>query len=205
MEVVIATPGSMLTGGPAKAAAAFERVLAGTSPGRRELYGDSFGAFAARFNERQTQGLASTEAARRVIAMAERTPAPTRAAVGPDAERILAGVRENSEEELDDMRRHIAGLDRWVTSRRKPQPLCRPYRGCLGGLTGTRRTPCSVRQSPTDASRSYLRHRAFDGPREGQHGAGAVEAKRHRKNVTNWAPRLSRLVGWTFTVPSGSA
>ena len=106
----MAPAGNMRTGGPAKTAAALARVADGMTSQQRELYGQAFGAFTAALNGMQNSGLDSAAAARRVIEIAEQTPAPSRAPVGPDAEQMLRFVRENSDAEQDALRLQLAGL-----------------------------------------------------------------------------------------------
>ncbi len=110
IDVVVAAAGNMKTGGPAKTAAALERVTTGMTPEQRQLYGNSFATFTARLNSMQGSGLDSVAAAARVIEIAEQTPAPSKAAVGADAEEILRFVREHSDTEQDERRLQIAGL-----------------------------------------------------------------------------------------------
>jgi len=57
----------------------------------------------------QDNGLASVDAAKRVIEIAEHNPAPRIGAVGQDAEEILRVVREKSDDEQDALRLQIAG------------------------------------------------------------------------------------------------
>ena len=78
---------------------------------QRELYGQAFDTFAAALNRMQGSGLPSVEAAKRVIELAEQTPAPSRAPVGADAEKILQLVREKSDAELDVLRLQLVGLN----------------------------------------------------------------------------------------------
>ena len=58
----------------------------------------------------EQRGLNSAAAARKVIELAEQTPAPSRAPVGPDAEKMLQLVREKSDPELDALRLQLVGL-----------------------------------------------------------------------------------------------
>jgi NAD(P)-dependent dehydrogenase (short-subunit alcohol dehydrogenase family) len=111
IDVVVASAGNMRTGGPAKTAAALERTAERMSMQQRDLYGRAFGTFAAKLNGMQGEGLASADAAARVIELAEKTPAPRFAGVGPDAEEILRAVREQSEDQLDALRLQIVGLN----------------------------------------------------------------------------------------------
>jgi NAD(P)-dependent dehydrogenase (short-subunit alcohol dehydrogenase family) len=110
VDVVIATAGNMRTGGPAKTAAALSRVLDEMTAEQRELYGQTFGAFADSLNAMQGSGLDSRSAARQVIELAEQTPAPSVAPVGPDAADILQVVREKSFAEQDALRLQLVGL-----------------------------------------------------------------------------------------------
>ena len=111
VDVVLAVAGNMRTGGPAKTAAALKRVAEQMTPGQRELYGKAFDIFATTLNNMQGSGLDSVLAAKRVIELAEQVPAPSRGAVGADAEAILRLVREKSDAELDEMRLHMVGLE----------------------------------------------------------------------------------------------
>ena len=110
VDVVIAAAGNMRTGGPAKTAAALARVIDEMSAEQRELYGQTFGAFADSLNAMQGSGLDSLSAARRVIELAEQTPPPSVAPVGTDAEDILRLVREKSFAEQDALRLQLAGM-----------------------------------------------------------------------------------------------
>jgi NAD(P)-dependent dehydrogenase (short-subunit alcohol dehydrogenase family) len=111
VDFVIAQAGNLLTGGPAKTAAALKKVSDSMTPSQRELYGKAFDTFAAALNKMQGSGLPSVDAAQRVIELAERTPAPSRAPVGADAEKILQLVREKSDAELDVLRLQLVGLN----------------------------------------------------------------------------------------------
>jgi len=110
IDVVVAAAGNMKTGGPAKTAAALSRVADGMTPEQRDLYGQTFGTFAAALNGMQNSGLDSAAAARRVIELAEQVPAPSRAPVGADAEEMLRVVREKSDAEQDALRLQLVGL-----------------------------------------------------------------------------------------------
>jgi hypothetical protein len=100
----------MRTGGPAKTAAALARIAGGMTSQQRDLYGQIFETFATALNGMQNSGLDSAAAARRVIEVAEQTPAPSRAPVGPDAEEMLRFVREKSDAEQDALRLQLVGL-----------------------------------------------------------------------------------------------
>jgi NAD(P)-dependent dehydrogenase (short-subunit alcohol dehydrogenase family) len=110
IDVVVLAAGSMRTGGPAKTAAALARTAERMTAQERDLYGQAFGTFAAKLNSMQDEGLASVDAAARVIELAEQNPAPRFAAVGQDAEEILRVVREQSEDEQDALRLQLVGL-----------------------------------------------------------------------------------------------
>jgi NAD(P)-dependent dehydrogenase (short-subunit alcohol dehydrogenase family) len=110
VDFVVAAAGNMRTGGPAKTAAALARVADAMTLRQRELYGRAFETFAASLNGMQSAGLESASAATRVIELAEQTPAPSRGAVGADAEEMLRAAREKSDAELDALRLRIAGL-----------------------------------------------------------------------------------------------
>ena len=110
IDVVVAPAGNMRTGGPAKTAAALARIADAMTSQQRELYGRTFETFAAALNGMQDSGLDSVTAARRVIELAEQTPAPSRAPVGSDAEEMLRLVREKPDAELDALRLQLVGL-----------------------------------------------------------------------------------------------
>jgi NAD(P)-dependent dehydrogenase (short-subunit alcohol dehydrogenase family) len=110
VDVVVAVAGNMKTGGPAKTAAALARTADQMTPPQRDLYGEAFKNYAAKLNSMQDNGLASADAAKRVIALAEQNPAPRLAPVGPDAEEILRVVRKQSDDQQDALRFQIVGL-----------------------------------------------------------------------------------------------
>jgi len=110
IDVVLAVAGNMRTGGPAKTAAALARVADEMTAEQRGLYGQSFNTFATTLNGMQSGGLESVLAATRVIELAEQVPAPSRAAVGTDADEMLRAAREKSDDELDAFRLQIVGL-----------------------------------------------------------------------------------------------
>ena len=110
VDIVMAIPGNMRTGGPAKTAALLQAVSNGLTADQREIYGETFGAFAEVMNAAQSSGLAADVAAARVIELAQQSPAPIRGAVGEDAEQTLRMVRERSDAELDVLRLQLIGL-----------------------------------------------------------------------------------------------
>ncbi|WLS45385.1 SDR family NAD(P)-dependent oxidoreductase [Micromonospora profundi] len=109
VDVVIAQAGNMLTGGPAKTAAALERVASAFTPEQANLYGESFTAFADALNSMQSSGLPAVDAAEWVIRLATEQPAPSRAPVGHDAEDILRRVATESDAQLDALRTELLG------------------------------------------------------------------------------------------------
>jgi NAD(P)-dependent dehydrogenase (short-subunit alcohol dehydrogenase family) len=111
IDVVVLAAGNMRTGGPAKTAAALARTAEHMTAQERDLYGRAFDMFAAKLNSMQGSGLASIDAAVRVIELAEQNPAPRFAAVGRDSEEILRAVREQSAAEQDALRFQIVGLN----------------------------------------------------------------------------------------------
>jgi NAD(P)-dependent dehydrogenase (short-subunit alcohol dehydrogenase family) len=110
VDFVMAQPGNMATGGPAKTDAALKRTAESMTPQQRELYGDAFATFTAAFNAMQSSGLDAAAAAASVVEAAERRPAPIRVPIGPDAEEILRLVHEQTDEELDELRMRLVGL-----------------------------------------------------------------------------------------------
>jgi NAD(P)-dependent dehydrogenase (short-subunit alcohol dehydrogenase family) len=111
IDVVVVPAGNMRTGGPAKTAAALARTAERMTAQERDLYGRAFDTFAAKLNSMQGSGLASAEAAARVIEVTEQNPAPRLAAVGRDTEEILRAVRDQSDAEQDALRLEIVGLN----------------------------------------------------------------------------------------------
>ncbi len=111
IDVVVSVAGNMKTGGPGKTAAALARTAERMTPEEHELYGQAFNAFAARLNGMQSSGLASIDAAKRVIELAEQNPPQRSASVGEDADEILRAVRKRSDDEQDALRRQIVGLE----------------------------------------------------------------------------------------------
>ena len=111
VEFVLAQPGNMRTGGPAKTARAMKRAADSFSEAQKSLYGADFAKFIEALNKAQSDGLSADASADRIIELVEEQPAPTRAPVGPEAEKILRLVTEKSDLELDELRRHYVGLD----------------------------------------------------------------------------------------------
>ena len=111
IDVVVAAAGNMKTGGPEKTASALARVAHGMTSAQRALYGQAFDTFTTKLNSMQSNGLDAVSAATRVIELAEQVPAPSRGAVGPDAEEMLRAAREKSDAELNALRLQVVGLD----------------------------------------------------------------------------------------------
>jgi NAD(P)-dependent dehydrogenase (short-subunit alcohol dehydrogenase family) len=108
---VMVQPGNMATGGPAKTAAALERTAESMTPEQRELYGETFAKFTAALNGMQSAGLSAELAAAGVVEAAEREPAPIRVPLGSDAEEVLKLVHDQSDEQLDELRMRLSGLE----------------------------------------------------------------------------------------------
>jgi NAD(P)-dependent dehydrogenase (short-subunit alcohol dehydrogenase family) len=110
LGVTVAQASNMLTGGPAKTAAALQHTADAMTEQQRALYGEAFSTFTDALNSMQSTGLGAADAAARIVELAEQQPAPTRAPVGEDAENILQQVREKSDAELDALRLEAVGL-----------------------------------------------------------------------------------------------
>jgi hypothetical protein len=111
ISFVIAQAGNMRTGGPAKTAAALERMAEAMSAQQRELYGARFDSFARTLNQLQDSGLDSDVAAQQIIALADRAAVAPRVPVGPDAVQLLKLASESSDVQLDAMRVQLLGLE----------------------------------------------------------------------------------------------
>lgn len=111
VDYILVQAGNMLTGGPAKTAALLQKVQDTMNPDQQKLYGERFRRFAVQLNKMQSEGLSAMKAAERVIAIAEQSPAPTRATVGADAEEILQMVHEKSDEEIDLFRSRLLNIE----------------------------------------------------------------------------------------------
>jgi NAD(P)-dependent dehydrogenase (short-subunit alcohol dehydrogenase family) len=110
VDFIIVQAGAMLTGGPAKTAAQLKQVSENMTVEQKNLYGKYFDQFATALNKMQNAGLPASEAAARVIEIAEQVPAPIRVPIGKDAEELLRAVHEKSDEELDAMKAQIFGF-----------------------------------------------------------------------------------------------
>jgi NAD(P)-dependent dehydrogenase (short-subunit alcohol dehydrogenase family) len=110
IDIVNAQAGNMLTGGPAKTAAALSRRADAMTDEQRALYGDAYGKFTDALNSMQSAGLSAEASADQVIELVEQVPAPTRAPVGDDAKEVIRLVREKSDAELDVVRSQLIGL-----------------------------------------------------------------------------------------------
>lgn len=111
VDIVMVQPGNLMTGGPAKTAALLKKIADTMTGEQKELCGSGFARFTEAFNKMQTQGMAATLAAGKIIEIAEQIPAPIRVPVGQDAEEILQLVREKSDQEIDEFRLRLLGLD----------------------------------------------------------------------------------------------
>ena len=110
VHFVIVEPGNMATGGPAATAQALRRLAESMTTEQRALYGDAFTSFSETFNGMQSTGLDAASAAARIIEVAQQDPAPIRVPIGEDAEQLMKAVHEQTDEELDALRRQVAGL-----------------------------------------------------------------------------------------------
>jgi NAD(P)-dependent dehydrogenase (short-subunit alcohol dehydrogenase family) len=83
IDFVMARPGNMATGGPAKATTDLQEASDSMAPEQRSLYGTEFGAAAAAaLDEMQHHGLEAAPAADYVINAIQPTPAPIGVAMG---------------------------------------------------------------------------------------------------------------------------
>lgn len=110
VDFIIAEPGNMRTGGPAKAAADLERIAEGMDDDGRQLYGAAFARFSDALNRLQADGLEADAAARVILEAIQAPQAPTRVPVGPDAGELVAAARRESDDTLDAMRLQVLGL-----------------------------------------------------------------------------------------------
>jgi NAD(P)-dependent dehydrogenase (short-subunit alcohol dehydrogenase family) len=110
VHFVLAQSGNMVTGGPEKTAAALQRVADSMTDAQKALYGEEFATFTEALNKAQREGLGAEASADRVVELVEAEPAPIRAAVGEDAQKLLSLVRQKSDAELDELRRQYVGL-----------------------------------------------------------------------------------------------
>jgi NAD(P)-dependent dehydrogenase (short-subunit alcohol dehydrogenase family) len=110
VDVVIAAPGNMRTGGPAATAAALKKIADNFTDDQRNLYGRSFGAFADKLNAMQGGGMSGSDAAAIVVQIAEQMPAPIKLGVGAEAEEVLRYVHETPLADQDVRRLKLVGL-----------------------------------------------------------------------------------------------
>ncbi|MCB1284980.1 MAG: SDR family NAD(P)-dependent oxidoreductase [Microthrixaceae bacterium] len=102
VDVIIAVPGSMRTGGPAKTAAALDALAESMSTEQRRLYGDAFTNFSQRLNAGQSAGMSSSEAASEIIDLAVDPKAPPRLPIGDEARGLIASIESLTPNELDE-------------------------------------------------------------------------------------------------------
>lgn len=102
VEVVIAVPGSMRTGGPAKTAAALDALAKGMTAEQRHLYGTAFTNFAHRLNAGQADGMSSADAAAEILERAVEADAMPRVPIGDEARKMLALIEDLSLTDLDE-------------------------------------------------------------------------------------------------------
>jgi short-subunit dehydrogenase len=99
IEVIVAVPGNMKTGGPAKTAAALEKVRESFTPEQKELYGESYDKFIAKMNEGQSHGTDADISAEHIVNLATRNPVLLREPIGDDAIELLKYVKSTTLEE----------------------------------------------------------------------------------------------------------
>jgi NAD(P)-dependent dehydrogenase (short-subunit alcohol dehydrogenase family) len=105
IDVTVALVGRMRAGCTDAMTSAAKAMMVG----HRELYGRRLAAFANRADVPQTDPMNASEAAARLIEIAEQEPAPSRIAVGADAEAIFHATRHLSDDQLDAMRMGLTG------------------------------------------------------------------------------------------------
>lgn len=89
VDVTVALVGRIRDGGGSTTAETLTSAAKNMRVAQRKLYGRRLAAYAKRVDEPQTSQLNAPEAAARLIQIAELDPAPSRIAVGPDAEAVL--------------------------------------------------------------------------------------------------------------------
>ncbi len=109
VDYTLVLPGSMLTDGPEKTAAQLQAISENMTAEQYALYGSQFGRFSKSFNAGQAAGISAIEAAEKVVEIAETNPAPSRAAIGQDAENAMKIIHLKTDQELDQMK--IKALD----------------------------------------------------------------------------------------------
>jgi NAD(P)-dependent dehydrogenase (short-subunit alcohol dehydrogenase family) len=110
VDIIIAEPGNMRTGGPAKAEADLQRIAAGMNDSERNLYGSAFAAFNEALNRLQVNGLEANAAARIIVEAIQAPQAPTRVPLGEEAGELVAAARRESDDTLDALRLGVLGL-----------------------------------------------------------------------------------------------
>jgi NAD(P)-dependent dehydrogenase (short-subunit alcohol dehydrogenase family) len=110
IDVVIAEPGNMRTGGPAKAALDLERIAAGMDDVGRHHYGTAFAAFSQALNSLQLRGLEADAAARIVVDAILAPQPPARLPLGEEARALVATARLETDDKLDELRLSVLGL-----------------------------------------------------------------------------------------------
>lgn len=109
VEVLVASTDNSGPVGPAQMALA---KLADTmSAGHRKLYARRLAAFADQRGAVPDRDVRTAATAAQIVELAEQHPAPSRTAIGGDAERMLRFARERSDAEVDALRLDLAGLN----------------------------------------------------------------------------------------------
>lgn len=104
IQVTIVAPGNMRTGGPAKTAAAIEKVSKSFNEEQSKNYKVAFKNFAERMNSGQSHGLDADAAAKQIIDISLQNPAPIRVPVGEDAKELLEYIKNSTLEQQAEKR-----------------------------------------------------------------------------------------------------
>ncbi len=110
IDVVIVPFGKLKADATAEMTAACAVAAANMASDQRHLYGARFKTFVSRWADFHADGIEALQAAAHVLEIAERFPAPHRAAVGFDPAEMLGMTREQSDEELDTLRLKLIDL-----------------------------------------------------------------------------------------------
>lgn len=104
IQVTIVSPGNMRTGGPAKTAAAIEKVSKSFNEEQSKNYKVAFQNFAERMNSGQSHGLDADAAAKQIIDISLQNPVPIRVPVGEDAKELLEYIKNSTLEQQAEKR-----------------------------------------------------------------------------------------------------
>jgi NAD(P)-dependent dehydrogenase (short-subunit alcohol dehydrogenase family) len=109
VDVVIVPLGSLADDPPPPAMAASGKPQQGMTAMHRDLYARRWSACTEPRSE-GASAITASEAAKRVVEIAERHPAPERVPVGADAEEMVRAAVGRSDEEMDSFRLKLVGL-----------------------------------------------------------------------------------------------